>query len=564
MEDNKDVDLTKGSTGTELVTQGSSELAKKTGTELATQTSSEVVVKAGTELVKQGGTEMAEVTEKSTDTVKYEKKTSDVIDEDDAEFIKKEDEELRKKQAMRDEAANTDPSEEFADELHEIEHEAEENEIAQSVSNSIKDQLDEEIASAKAESEAVSEGETEEKEEKKGIIGFLSKVPKWIYIALGAMVFILVLIWILDASGLGEKILIKIGAKVAAVTVDYQPVDPDNTEIIPENVEDISEFLEKLTPIPTEEPTPTPPDPTPTQPVYEKKIINILLLGEENIGSYTNRGRTDMIVLATIDTIAKEVKLTSLMRDSFVQIPGYDDNRINAAYALGGVPLLYQTIEKNFGITPDSYCLVRFDDFEKIVDSVGGVDIKLSAKEAAYLNKTNYISKPEYRTVKEGWNHMNGNQVLGYCRVRYVAKDGEKNDFGRTTRHRVAISALIDKVKDLGYADLVRVGLECLPMVTTDVTEVEIERYTHMILDIGGKDITIREMRIPMDGTYKFVTIRKMSVTQLDIPKNREALHDFIYGDYVEEEDAPTPTMSSTPSPTPSPMPTPTPVGKAS
>jgi hypothetical protein len=168
MEDNKDVDLTETSTGTELVTQGSSELAKKTGTELATQTSSEVAVKAGTELVKQGGTEVAEVTEKSTDTVKYEKKTSDVIDEDDAEFIKKEDEELRKKHAMRDEAANTDPSEEFADELHEIEHEAEENEIAQSVSNSIKDQLDEEIASAKAESEAVSEGETEEKEGKRG------------------------------------------------------------------------------------------------------------------------------------------------------------------------------------------------------------------------------------------------------------------------------------------------------------------------------------------------------------------------------------------------------------
>jgi hypothetical protein len=66
-----------------------------------------------------------------------------------------------------------------------------------------------------------------------------------------------------------------------------------------------------------------------------------------------------------------------------------------------------------------------------------------------------------------------------------------------------------------------------------------------------------------MDGTYKFVTIRKMSVTQLDIPKNREALHDFIYGDYVEEENAPTPTVSIAPSPTPSPMPTPTPVGKA-
>ena len=97
--------------------------------------------------------------------------------------------------------------------------------------------------------------------------------------------------------------------------MDYQPLDPENTEIIPENVESIEEFMDKLTTIPTEEPTPTPPDPTPTQPVYEKKIINILLLGEENIGSYTSRGRTDMIVLATIDTITKTVKLTSLMSD---------------------------------------------------------------------------------------------------------------------------------------------------------------------------------------------------------------------------------------------------------
>lgn len=548
MEDNNRTDVNGESTGTELVTTGSSELAKKTGTELA----------------KQGSSEIAEINEKgSKEVVKHEKKTSDVIDEDDAEFIKKEDEEARRKQAARDEAANTDPSEEFADELSEIEHEAEDNEIVKSVSASIKDQVDQEIEAA-AESAENPEPTDEEKEEKKGIAGFLSRIPKWIYILAGIALFIIILVWILDASGLGEKLLIKLGAKVAAVTVDYQPLDPENTEIMPGNVESIEEFMDQLTPIPTTEPTPTPPDPTPTQPVYEKKIINILLLGEENIGSYTSRGRTDMIVLATIDTISKTVKLTSLMRDSFVQIPGYDDNRINAAYALGGVPLLYATIEKNFGITPDSYCLVRFDDFEKIVDSVGGVDITLSAKEAKYLNKTNYISKPEYRTVKEGVNHMNGNQVLGYCRVRYVAKDGEKNDFGRTTRHRVAISALIDKVKDLGYADLVRVGLECLPMVTTDVTEVEIERYTQMILDIGGKDITIKEMRIPMDGTYKFVTIRKMSVTQLDIAKNREALHDFIYGEYVENADAPTPTPTLMPSPTPSPIPTPTPVGKAS
>ena len=103
-----------------------------------------------------------------------------------------------------------------------------------------------------------------------------------------------------------------------------------------------------------------------------------------------------------------------------------------------------------------------------------------------------------------------------------MAHDGEKNDFGRTTRHRVMISALVEKVKNLGYTDLFRVAMECLPMVTTDVTADEIEKYIHMVLDIGGADINIKEMRIPADGTYNFVTIRKMSVTQLDIQKNKE------------------------------------------
>lgn len=435
------------------------------------------------------------------------------------------------------EEISEDPTEDFAEELEEMEHEAEDNELIKTLGESINKQVELELEPLVPDgTEEVPESEPDSPEEPpKGFRGFIKRVPTWIYIVTGILAFIVILVVILNASGLGEKLLIKLGSNVAAITVDYKPLDFENIEIDTENVEDISEFMDLLTPIPTEELTPTP-EPTPTPPLYDKKIINILLLGEECIGSGSSRGRTDMIVLATIDTITKTVKLTSLMRDSFVQIPGYDDNRINAAYALGGVPLLYQTIEKNFGIVPDNYVLVRFDDFEKVVDSVGGVDITLSKTEANYLNKTNYISKPQYRNVVEGLNHMNGNQALGYCRVRYVAHDGEKNDFGRTTRHRVMISALVEKVKNLGYTDLFRVAMECLPMVTTDVTADEIEKYIHMVLDIGGADINIKEMRIPADGTYNFVTIRKMSVTQLDIQKNKELLHEFIYGENVTED----------------------------
>ena len=89
----------------------------------------------------------------------------------------------------------------------------------------------------------------------------------------------------------------------------------------------------------------------------------------------------------------KELKLTSLMRDMYVEIPGHGHNKLNAAYAFGGVELLYQTIAKNFGIKIDNYCVVDFSTFEKVINKVGGVEISLEEKEAKYLNTTNYISK---------------------------------------------------------------------------------------------------------------------------------------------------------------------------
>ena len=110
----------------------------------------------------------------------------------------------------------------------------------------------------------------------------------------------------------------------------------------------------------------------------EDYITNILLLGEENMDSYGANGRTDLMIIATIDTKNDVIKLTSLMRDMLVSLPGYDDNRLNAAYAKGGIDLLYATIERNFNITVDGYMLVGFDDFESVVDILGGVDIEVN------------------------------------------------------------------------------------------------------------------------------------------------------------------------------------------
>ena len=257
------------------------------------------------------------------------------------------------------------------------------------------------------------------------------------------------------------------------------------------------------------------------------EVSNILLIGEENVYNDA-RGRTDSMMILSINTKNKTLKLVSLMRDSYVQIPGYKDNRLNTAYALGGVPLLKETIETNFGIQIDNTALVDFEAFEKIIDILGGVDIEITEKECEYLNNSNYISEEDNRILTPGINHFNGNQALGYSRIRYVTSiNGESSDFGRTNRHRTVLNALFKEYKDADITDLVKLMNEALPYVTTDITNMQALTYLTAVITMSPDEI--ETMRIPIDGGYENVSIRKMAVLQLDMEKNREALKNFLY-----------------------------------
>lgn len=256
------------------------------------------------------------------------------------------------------------------------------------------------------------------------------------------------------------------------------------------------------------------------------EVSNILLIGEENVYEDT-RGRTDSMMILSINTKTKSLKLISLMRDSYVQIPGYQDNRLNAAYALGGVPLLKETIETNFGIQLDNTALVNFDAFESIIDILGGVDIEITEEECEYLNQTNYISKEENRTLVPGLNHLNGNQALGYSRIRYVKGiNGESADFGRTNRHRTLLNALYKEYKSSDLTTLMKLMNEILPYITTDISHMEAMNYVMAVLTMSPD--SIETLRLPIDEGYNSVSIRKMAVLQLDMDKNREALQEFL------------------------------------
>ncbi|MFT4146366.1 MAG: LCP family protein [Mobilitalea sp.] len=267
----------------------------------------------------------------------------------------------------------------------------------------------------------------------------------------------------------------------------------------------------------------------------EEKYLqrNILLLGVEEFEGARN---TDAIIIASINTKDNTLKLTSLMRDLYVEIQGYENNKLNSVYAKGGIDLLYNTIESNFGIRIDGYVMVNYSALENIVDQLDGIEIKLTKGEAKYLNTKNYISDPANRNVVEGTQTLNGNQVLGYCRIRYVSTGNESDDFGRTQRHRVVLNSIFNKIKELNLIEMATFMYEMLEDtdITTDISQKDFNQYVEEAINIITK-IQISEYRIPSNGTFENKKIKIGSLKRAVLVPNdwnviREDIRTFIYG----------------------------------
>lgn len=265
----------------------------------------------------------------------------------------------------------------------------------------------------------------------------------------------------------------------------------------------------------------------------EDYVTNILLMGIESINGGS---RTDSMMIASINTKDNSIKLTSLLRDMYVEIPGYKGNKLNAAYAKGGAQMLVDAIEYNFDIYIDAYASVGFESLEKIVDLLGGVEIELGKKEAAYLRKTNYISNPKYRTVQEGVQRLNGNQVVGYCRVRKVETLGGANsDYGRTLRQRRVLKSIFEEYKSKNVFQLVSIMNQCLKYVNTNMTSTQIQKAIEDIAENGI--MTLDSERIPVNGSFSEEKNYKGAgwVLVPNLEKNIQELHEFIYLDGQEQ-----------------------------
>ncbi|WP_066720603.1 LCP family protein [Clostridium sp. Marseille-P299] len=262
----------------------------------------------------------------------------------------------------------------------------------------------------------------------------------------------------------------------------------------------------------------------------EEYVKNYLIMGIEQING---GGRTDSMMIVSINTKDNTVKLSSLLRDTYVSIPGHKNNKLNAAYGLGGADLLIDTIEQSYKIKIEGYASVNFESFEKIIDRLGGVNIELGAKEASYLNRTNYISNPAYRNVKEGWNTLNGNQALGYCRVRKVETLGGANsDYGRTLRQRRVLNAIFDKYKSSGLIEIMSITKDCLKYITTDLSSNEITSIIESIVENGIT--TMDTSRFPVNDLYTSTRNEVGAVLIPDWDANIKELYKFIYLDQDE------------------------------
>lgn len=266
---------------------------------------------------------------------------------------------------------------------------------------------------------------------------------------------------------------------------------------------------------------------------YEDYVTNYLIFGIEEIGGARN---TDSMMIASINTKDNTIKLTSLMRDSYVSIDGYHNNKLNSAYAKGGEKLLVDTIEKNYKIHLDGYAHVNFKSFEEIIDLLGGIQVELGPEEAKYLNRTNYISNKAYRNVHAGVNTLNGNQALGYCRVRKcVTLGGYHDDYGRTLRQRRVLQAVFNKYKSQSILKLLPIMKQCLQKVTTNVSQSQIEASLTAIVENNIR--TMDTNRIPYDGMFESPKVYE-GVTYpivLNWDNNIKQMYKDIFGDTDEE-----------------------------
>lgn len=263
-------------------------------------------------------------------------------------------------------------------------------------------------------------------------------------------------------------------------------------------------------------------------------ITNILLVGTD--GEYIEKwNRSDSMMVVTIDSKNKDIRISSIARDTYVDIPGYSTEKLTHAYAYEGIDLLKEVFKVNFNLDIDKYIAVNFVSFMDIMDELGGVEVNVEEKDIKEINKyidacygyyKNKDEKDKEYITKSGVQRLNGYQALAFSRIRYT-----DSAFARDNRHREVAESVYKEFAQKGVETYKKCAEIILNNTKTNISPIEMMNLAYTVLKINDKDID--QFQFPLEEYRNGHIINKQKgwVLEWDKEPNLEAWHKFIFGE---------------------------------
>ena len=263
-------------------------------------------------------------------------------------------------------------------------------------------------------------------------------------------------------------------------------------------------------------------------------ITNILLVGTD--GEYIEKwNRSDSMMVVTIDSKNKDIRISSIARDTYVDIPGYSTEKLTHAYAYEGIDLLREVFKVNFNLNIDKYIAVNFVSFMDIMDELGGVEVNVEEKDIKEINKyidacygyyKNKDEKDKEYITKSGAQRLNGYEALACSRIRYT-----DSAFARDNRHREVAESVYKEFAQKGVETYKKCAEIILNNTKTNISPIEMMNLAYTVLKINDKDIDQFQFPLEEYRNGHIISKQKGWVLEWDKEPNLEAWHKFIFGE---------------------------------
>ena len=252
---------------------------------------------------------------------------------------------------------------------------------------------------------------------------------------------------------------------------------------------------------------------------YSGEVFNVVLFGYDYGSKSYPYGRSDAMIVVSLNRTAKKVKIISLSRTAYAAIPGYKNTRLSHAHGYGGPDLAIRAIEKNYKFRIDRFAACSFDSFKQIIDALGGVSIQLTDKEAKVM-RAHFSGFPG-----AGSYNLNGEQALLYARTRKIDTDRERT--GRQRKILISLAAKARAISPIYYPQLLE---KILPLVSTDFSKTELLSQLAFVPTYLSWNF---EQHLVPAKPYRLVLRDNFEVILMDWPHEVDALHEIMYENVI-------------------------------